>query len=74
MLRKTLLMLLMMLTVLPLLASPSIRLSLRSGEASPSAGRPFYLTVVTNDVEGDFTRMQVPGAKVLYIASNAYNR
>lgn len=74
MLRKTLLMLLMILTVLPLLASPSIRIALRSGEAAPSAGRPFYLTVVTNDVEGDFTRMQVPGAKVLYIASNAYNR
>ncbi len=70
-LRKIIIALLTLFAVIPAIAAPSIHISLRRGEAAPSVGQPFYITVRTNNVEGDLSRsrIQVPGAKVLYIAN-----
>lgn len=61
-------MLLIFIVSLPsiMIGAPSIRIALRQGEAAPTAGQPFYITVTLQDINADLPKLQVPGAKTLY--------
>lgn len=50
----------------------SIKISLRSGEAAPSVGQPFYLEVTLQNVHGDLPSLKSDGAKMLYQAETGH--